>query len=110
MREDSISNRFISPLPRPRPTHPGVGPGLNERRLETARKSRAEIADEKVMEIFQRGQHEETLLALNRSVTVVRSTSTIVLSTVVPPRLLPLLEAGRRAAPSRSPAYRPPPS
>jgi DNA-binding Lrp family transcriptional regulator len=50
---------------------------------------------------------QETLLALNRSVTVVRSTSTIVLSTVVPPRILPLLEAGRRAAPSRAPAYRP---
>jgi DNA-binding Lrp family transcriptional regulator len=51
---------------------------------------------------------QETLLALNRSVTVVRSTSTIVLSTVVPPRLLPLLESGRRSTPSRSPAYRSP--
>ena len=50
---------------------------------------------------------QETLLALNRSVTVVRSTSTIVLSTVVPSRVLPLLEAGRRSAPSRAPAYRP---
>jgi DNA-binding Lrp family transcriptional regulator len=50
---------------------------------------------------------QETLLALNRSVTVVRSTSTIVLSTVVPSRVLPLLASGRRPAPSRAPAYRP---
>jgi len=50
---------------------------------------------------------QETLLALNRSVTVVRSTSTIVLSTVVSSRVLPLLEAGRRSAPSRARAYRP---
>lgn len=51
---------------------------------------------------------QETLLALNRSTTVVRSTSTIVLSVVVPPRVLPLLRAGRRRAPSRAPAYRNP--
>jgi DNA-binding Lrp family transcriptional regulator len=49
---------------------------------------------------------QETLLALNRSATVVRSTSTIVLSVVVPPRVLPLLNAGRRRTPSRAPAYR----
>jgi DNA-binding Lrp family transcriptional regulator len=49
---------------------------------------------------------QETLLALNRSSTVVRSTSTIVLSVVVPPRILPLLRAGRRRSPSRAPAYR----
>src|SRR5262245_57176696 len=50
---------------------------------------------------------QETLLALNRAVTVVRSTSTIVLSTVVPSRILPLLASGRRSGPSRAPAYRP---
>src|SRR5258706_4745390 len=49
---------------------------------------------------------QENLLALNRSTTVVRSTSTIVLSVVVPPRVLPLLTAGRRRSPSRAPAYR----
>jgi DNA-binding Lrp family transcriptional regulator len=52
---------------------------------------------------------QEVLLALNRSVTVVRSTSTIVLSVVVAPRVLPLLAAGRRPAPTRAPAYRPAP-
>jgi DNA-binding Lrp family transcriptional regulator len=40
---------------------------------------------------------QETLLALNRSATVVRSTSTIVLSVVVPPRVIPLLAAGGAA-------------
>jgi|SoiMethySBSTD1v2_1073268.scaffolds.fasta_scaffold669398_2 DNA-binding Lrp family transcriptional regulator len=49
---------------------------------------------------------QETLLALNRSATVVRSTSTIVLSVVVPPRVIPLLAAGRRRGSSRAPAYR----
>jgi len=49
---------------------------------------------------------QETLLALNRSATVVRSTSTIVLSVVVPPRVIPLLNAGRRRTPGRAPAYR----
>jgi DNA-binding Lrp family transcriptional regulator len=49
---------------------------------------------------------QETLLVLGRSPTIVRSTSVVVLSTLVPPRVLPLLERDRRAAPSRSPAYR----
>ncbi|HYG94440.1 MAG TPA: Lrp/AsnC family transcriptional regulator [Nocardioides sp.] len=48
---------------------------------------------------------QETLLELNRSASVVRSTSVVVLGTVVPPRVLPLLErsADRDA---RAPAYR----
>ncbi|WP_308257566.1 Lrp/AsnC family transcriptional regulator [Pseudonocardia lacus] len=49
---------------------------------------------------------QQTLIALNRSPTVARSTSVIVLSTVVAPRALPLLERAPRAAPRRSPAYR----
>ena len=49
---------------------------------------------------------QETLLTLNRSATVVRSTSTIVLSVVVAPRVQPLLAAGRRRVPSRARAYR----
>jgi DNA-binding Lrp family transcriptional regulator len=49
---------------------------------------------------------QETLLALNRTVTVVRSTSTIVLSVVVAPRVLPLLAAGRLRTRSRAPSYR----
>ncbi|MCO1654003.1 Lrp/AsnC family transcriptional regulator [Pseudonocardia humida] len=49
---------------------------------------------------------QQTLLELNRSATVARSTSVIVLSTVVAPRTLPLLERAPRAVPRRSPAYR----
>jgi DNA-binding Lrp family transcriptional regulator len=49
---------------------------------------------------------QRTLLELNRSGTVARSTSVIVLSTVVAPRTLPLLERAPRTAPRRSPAYR----
>ena len=50
---------------------------------------------------------QETLLALNRSAYVVRSTSVVALSTVVPYRVLPLLRAQPRSAPGRAPAYRP---
>jgi DNA-binding Lrp family transcriptional regulator len=49
---------------------------------------------------------QEVLLTISRSDLVVRSTSAILLSVVVPPRVLPLLESARRAAPSRAPAYR----
>jgi DNA-binding Lrp family transcriptional regulator len=53
--------------------------------------------------------HEElqqTLLALNRSSFVSRSTSIVVLSVVVPTRALPLLKSSPREAPRRAPAYR----
>lgn len=54
--------------------------------------------------------HEElqsTLLALNRSPSVARSTSVVMLSVVVAPRVLPLLETATSGSPtSRSPAYR----
>lgn len=49
---------------------------------------------------------QETLLVLSRMGTVSRSTSVIVLSTVVAPRVLPLLERSPRPGPSRAPAYR----
>ena len=49
---------------------------------------------------------QETLLELSRSPAVVRSTSVIALSVVVPPRVLPLLAAAPREAASRAPAYR----
>jgi DNA-binding Lrp family transcriptional regulator len=49
---------------------------------------------------------QQTLLELNRSGTVARSTSVIVLSRVVAPRTLALLERLPRAVPRRSPAYR----
>lgn len=49
---------------------------------------------------------QDTLLALNRSATVARSTSVVVLSVVVAPRTLPLLESQPRPGPSRAPAYR----
>jgi DNA-binding Lrp family transcriptional regulator len=49
---------------------------------------------------------QETLLALNRSPTVARSTSVVVLSVVVAPRALPLLESEPRTGPRRAPAYR----
>jgi DNA-binding Lrp family transcriptional regulator len=53
--------------------------------------------------------HEDlqaTLLALSRVPGVVRSTSVIVLSEVISPRTLPLLESQPRARPSRVPTYR----
>jgi DNA-binding Lrp family transcriptional regulator len=49
---------------------------------------------------------QQTLLALNRSPVVSRSTSVVVLSVVVPSRALPLLESTPRHAPRRAPAYR----
>jgi DNA-binding Lrp family transcriptional regulator len=48
----------------------------------------------------------DTLLAIDRSPTVVRSTSVVVLSVVVPPRTLPLLAERPRPGPRRAPAYR----
>lgn len=53
--------------------------------------------------------HEDlqtSLLTLNRSPAVVRSTSIIVLSTVIAPRTLPLLESRPAQGPQRAPAYR----
>ena len=49
---------------------------------------------------------QDALLELNRSPTIARSTSVVVLSVVVPPRVLPLLESENRAGPRRAPAYR----
>ena len=49
---------------------------------------------------------QQALLALNRSPSVGRSTSVVVLSVVVPPRTRPLLESAPRPAPHRAPAYR----
>ena len=51
---------------------------------------------------------QQALLDLNRSPTVARSTSVVVLSVVVPPRTLPLLAGRPRTAPRRAPAYRDP--
>lgn len=48
---------------------------------------------------------QQTLLALNRSPSISRSTSVVILSVVVPPRALPLLESAPRQAPRRAPAY-----
>ncbi|WP_129843378.1 Lrp/AsnC family transcriptional regulator [Streptomyces sp. RFCAC02] len=49
---------------------------------------------------------QDTLLRLNRSGTVARSTSVVVLSTVVPPRTEPLLRRRPLDGPRRAPAYR----
>jgi DNA-binding Lrp family transcriptional regulator len=49
---------------------------------------------------------QDTLLAIDRSSVVARSTSTVVLSVVVPPRVLPLLTAEGRRVPTRAPAFR----
>lgn len=49
---------------------------------------------------------QATLLELSRSPAVVRSTSVVALSVVVPPRVLPLLAAAPREGTSRAPAYR----
>jgi DNA-binding Lrp family transcriptional regulator len=54
------------------------------------------------------GDLQQALLDLNRSPTVARSTSVVVLSVVVPPRTLPLLAGRPRTAPRRAPAYRDP--
>ena len=48
---------------------------------------------------------QDTLLALGRSPTIARSTSVVVLSVVVAPRVQPLLEARPRTGPSRAPRY-----
>jgi DNA-binding Lrp family transcriptional regulator len=49
---------------------------------------------------------QQTLLGLNRSPVVGRTTSVVVLSVVVPPRTLPLLRSRPRDVPRRAPAYR----
>lgn len=49
---------------------------------------------------------QDTLLQLNRSETVVRSTSVIVLSVLIAPRVLPMLTAGVQPGAVRAPAYR----
>lgn len=49
---------------------------------------------------------QATLLELSRSPAVVRSTSVVALSVVVPARVLPLLAAAPREGSSRAPAYR----
>jgi DNA-binding Lrp family transcriptional regulator len=49
---------------------------------------------------------QNALLALNSSPYVGRSTSVVLLSTVVAPRTLPLLASQPRDAPRRAPAYR----
>lgn len=49
---------------------------------------------------------QRTLLAVSRSDVVTRTTSVVVLSTVVPHRVLPLLEATTHRLPPRAPGYR----
>ncbi|MGP3967122.1 Lrp/AsnC family transcriptional regulator [Streptomyces sp. 6N223] len=49
---------------------------------------------------------QQILLKLNRSPGIARSTSVVVLSTVVAPRTLPLLAEHPRSGPRRAPAYR----
>ncbi len=49
---------------------------------------------------------QETLLEVSRCPGVVRSTSVVVLSVVVPHRVVPLLRASPRPEPRRVPAYR----
>jgi DNA-binding Lrp family transcriptional regulator len=49
---------------------------------------------------------QEILLELNRLASVVRSTSVITLSVVVPPRILPLLKNRPHIGSARAPAYR----
>ena len=51
------------------------------------------------------GDLQQTLLALNRSPVVGRTTSVVVLSVIVPPRTLPLLRSRPRDPPRRAPAY-----
>jgi DNA-binding Lrp family transcriptional regulator len=52
------------------------------------------------------GELQEVLLAIGRGDLVVRSTSAILLSVVVAPRVMPLLESAHHPAASRAPAYR----
>jgi DNA-binding Lrp family transcriptional regulator len=52
---------------------------------------------------------QELLLELDRSPLIRRSTSVVILSTVVAPRTLPLLLHDRRPAPRRAPAFARPP-
>jgi DNA-binding Lrp family transcriptional regulator len=49
---------------------------------------------------------QDVLVALNSSAAIVRSTSVIALSTVVPHRVLPLLRTSVRAGGTRAPHYR----
>lgn len=49
---------------------------------------------------------QETLLSLNRSGSIVRSTSVVVLGVLIPTRVLPMLERSASARATRSPAYR----
>jgi DNA-binding Lrp family transcriptional regulator len=49
---------------------------------------------------------QQVLLRIDSSPSVARSTSAIVLSTVIPPRDLPLLRSRSPAAVPRSPAFR----
>lgn len=49
---------------------------------------------------------QETLIRIDRSVPVARSTSVVVLSVLIPPRALPLLATGTPPPSSRAPAYR----
>jgi DNA-binding Lrp family transcriptional regulator len=49
---------------------------------------------------------QETLVRIDTSSSVARSTSVMVLSALIPPRALPLLGAGKPAPSSRAPAYR----
>jgi DNA-binding Lrp family transcriptional regulator len=51
---------------------------------------------------------QQTLLALNGSPWVARSTSAVLLSTVIPPRVMPLLSSRPRVATTRAPAFRGP--
>jgi DNA-binding Lrp family transcriptional regulator len=49
---------------------------------------------------------QQTLLALNGSPWVARSTSAVLLSTVIAPRVMPLLSSRPRIATTRAPAFR----
>lgn len=51
---------------------------------------------------------QQTLLRLDRSASVARSTSVVVLSTIVAPRTLPLLASRPRTSATRAPAFRKP--
>src|SRR3954447_12523489 len=50
---------------------------------------------------------QEALVELNRSPAIARTTSVVVLSVIVAPRVLPLLASEVRASSTRAPAYRP---
>lgn len=51
---------------------------------------------------------QDTLLRLNASSAVTRSTSVVILSTVIAPRTLPLLRSRERSSTGRAPAFRDP--